>query len=55
MSSEVAGADAMQSVVRLLEEHQKMMTAHSVPPLKRFIGEDTPMKEVSITGLTVSN
>ena len=42
-SSEVAGADVMQSVARLLEKQQKMMAAqvqamatHSVPPLRRF-------------------
>ena len=53
-SSGVAGADVMQSVARLLEEQRKMMAAqvqamatHSVPPLRRFTGEDTHTDEGS--------
>ena len=54
-----SGVDVMQSVARLLEEQRKMMAAqvqamaaHSIPPLRKFTGEDhILMKDVSSVGL----
>ena len=47
-----SGVDVMQSVARLLEEQRKMMAAqvqamaaHSIPPLRKFTGEDTHTDE----------
>ena len=44
-SSDAAGSGVMQSVARLLEEHRIMMAAHSIPPLRKFTGEDAHTHE----------